>query len=653
MMGNIQVGKAFPSNYELADHVQIYSIRQLRRGVCRKKLDNEQVLLTCAASTNLKQSKIKKTCTCPGKVRAKPVHREDINNKIYPNREYFVITEVIEHTCSEQDHRQVSDKNNSSKKFHPYVIPKTDILVRILTPMFSLVQNFDIKHVRGAIGHLLNWSDEDTKFIPYSTVYTTYQLMKINIYGDCSHQFATIIHRLELMKKYDPDSTFRIKLYEDTIKASELEEIDRKIIASRTHKPKKKSKKKRSRSTDTDDCDDSYFALRFGAIAICPGTSFRRSLINADIRRRVNSVDATHLYSYLNGTLSDIIEVMADGEILPKSMCIDSLNECKEHYHFHLELHEDLGLQVYNNEQGCKPSIVSDRLKGQDDTFEKIYGDQLRLDKCIYHLKENLFDKGMNRNLEKLFDRVVYSSTQQEYEQNLELLLAEVSPNIAQYINTSIFTAQNVNYIVDFFKMQQENKEIEGMRSSQPSESYHKAIKDFRFHLFPCLVTSIYNHNYQLHRNLRNKYNEINTYLPPTLTREYQNVFPIVAPIANYTRRFENGTAYIAMRQSPHKVHEISIIDNKIHCNRRYVMFVLTFLFSNTKITCICFKYYKFYTMLLLRCQERNGRICAEGLAEINELERNYEDFVHPKYTVESTREIINRSIGDVDVNVN
>jgi hypothetical protein len=57
--------------------------------------------------------------------------------------------------------------------------------------------------------------------------------------------------------------------------------------------------------------------------------------------------------------------------------------------------------------------------------------------------------------------------------------------------------------------------------------------------------------------------------------------------------------------------------------------------------------------MLLLRCQERNGRICAEGLAEINELERNYEDFVHPKYTVESTREIINCSIGDVDVNVN
>ena len=100
------------------------------------------------------------------------------------------------------------------------------------------------------------------------------------------------------------------------------------------------------------------FCLRFGAIAITPGTSVRRHAINSNnefnLMRLNCSMDACHLHNE-RGCLTDIIQPMASGEMLLDTFTLDSQNEGRDVWHLALTCDKNHYIDIQNI-----PCVVTD-----------------------------------------------------------------------------------------------------------------------------------------------------------------------------------------------------------------------------------------------------------------------------------------------------
>ena len=74
-----------------------------------------------------------------------------------------------------------------------------------------------------------------------------------------------------------------------------------------------------------------YSNLRYGAVAITPGSTYTRNKFCDDkYLRLVHTLDATHLTSYLCETMLDILHMLPNSEYLIDTFTVDSDNEGKD-----------------------------------------------------------------------------------------------------------------------------------------------------------------------------------------------------------------------------------------------------------------------------------------------------------------------------------
>ena len=123
----------------------------------------------------------------------------------------------------------------------------------------------------------------------------------------------------ELLKTFDPDSRMLLKLFPDNVNCKYMNEVIGKHHFGMMEQ--------------NQDADDSFskFALRYGVVAITPGSTYRRNKFCDDKSLRlVHTLDATHLTSYLCGTMLDILHMLPKSEYLIDAFTVGSNNKGKD-----------------------------------------------------------------------------------------------------------------------------------------------------------------------------------------------------------------------------------------------------------------------------------------------------------------------------------
>ena len=135
-------------------------------------------------------------------------------------------------------------------------------------------------------------------------------------------QYCTLVSRLEHIKKNDPQSLILLKVFSDTLPED--------------HPTKHKEELSQvSGLTSVEGASTSpTFCLRFGAIAVTPGTVVRRHVYNGWYQHqamKVNaSMDESHLCGPEKGCMTDIIQLLGTNEYVLDTFTVDSLNECRD-----------------------------------------------------------------------------------------------------------------------------------------------------------------------------------------------------------------------------------------------------------------------------------------------------------------------------------
>ena len=281
--------------------------------------------------------------------------------------------------------------------------------------------------------------------------------LKDQFYGTSHWQYLTLISRLELIKKNDPDSVILLKVFPDNIEASLSKIILQNINESS------------DQTTEGETEDQTLFCLCFGAISICPGTTVRRHKYNtsrANTSLRLNcAMDACHLTGDQRGCLNDIVQPLGNNEILLDTFSVDAHNECRDTWNFAL---------TCDKKALCRSNVFSfcgDRLKGQDIVNSYVYP-ELDFTKCHFHIKENIKEKGGTDCDISFFQEIAYSLSDGMRKERIDKYLRSHRPrHIKDYFRQSILPHQD-KWAVYLMKG---NKE--GLFTCQMCESFHNTIR--------------------------------------------------------------------------------------------------------------------------------------------------------------------------------
>ena len=145
-------------------------------------------------------------------------------------------------------------------------------------------------------------------------------------WGSSIKQCSTIIHMIKLLNTFDPESQIPIKSFPDNVNWAYINGVVGKRCFELMKEP--------------ENIDDSFswFALRHGAVAITPGSTYwHNKLCDDNSLRLVHTINATHLTRYFCGTMSDILHMLQRSEFLIDTFIVDSDSEGKDLWFFAFE----------------------------------------------------------------------------------------------------------------------------------------------------------------------------------------------------------------------------------------------------------------------------------------------------------------------------
>jgi hypothetical protein len=429
-------------------------------------------------------------------------------------------------------------------------------------------------------------------------------------WGDHPHQYGSIVHMLELMKEFDPDSEIYLKVFADSVDPNFFMNKARYRQNLREKSPSSPKK---------------VFALRFGSMGVTMGSAARRHRAEANdalVVRKVRSIDATFLKSTSRGTSCDIIQFMSDGEITLETFTADAENESQNVWSFAFEIdRKTLG----SRETSPQTVFIGDRLKGQDPTVTHWFP-SIGKEDCVYHLKENMKEpKNGSANLDemKLFDKIVHAAVPAEVEEFKDEFLSKVRDRVGIYASTSIFEGNShLNRFSDGIIMEmgvQHEREREGIRSAQGSECFHSANQSERSFPLPIYFSTVYGKQYRTLRDLLERYTQYKKNgmrLPPKVQEQ---IDANTGSSANYSiflcgpRRAEVTRIYGGV--DPY-MHEINLLSSPL-CSRK--------------------------------CLERNGSLCSQAIMFIRHCQLDPINFIPSKYTVDGGINFLRISLGNIE----
>ena len=452
----------------------------------------------------------------------------------------------------------------------------------------------------------------------YSQKYRVKKLSDRFRWGTPQQHFGGLVHSLEILKSFDPDSKILLKVHSDYVDPKFFSNYRKYIHESRADK----------KSTGDDD-KQKLFVLRFGAVAITPGATVRRKKLCAeDVLRRVHTLDGCHLSGPNRGTMSDIINGLPNSERMLDTFTVDSLNESKTFWSFAFECDRNA---LRNRTTYPKQVFICDRLKGQDETISAWYP-EVRVDDCLFHLIENM-EKPQNGSAKKdeveLFKKYVYSHCVEDALKNRLNFEENISTKLLNYMNKSIFAGNSnpkrycdANVVTQELHKNIYVNERENVRTSSWSESFH--FSTFEERQFPLAVLPFYmfiREYKELEKNLQIylKWEAAGHQFPPKIV---QDIF-LSAPV--------RVTHFRVVHNSP-------------------LNGIVTYLYSDTNgntsrhqreidisvspLQCTC------------NCVLRTGIPCMFASVYIMKCGKQVEDFIPKKFTVKAGVEILKKSLG-------
>ena len=359
---------------------------------------------------------------------------------------YYLVTDTIPHTCDSSTVASTPRSRNHNLT---------------TKQMSSSIMGFvkqDQFHVARHIGHFV---ETEFHMPPQSLCYQQRHRVRSQArkeyFGSTNWQYATLVSRLELIKKYDPESLILLKVFADNLPASLSSENneDSSLISDLTSQDGKSS---------------NTFCLRFGAIAVTPGAAVRRHALNdyssINYMKLNCSMDACHLSTDERGCLTDIIQPLPGDELLVDTFTVDAQNECRDAWNLALTCdRKALG-------RSSKYSFCGDRLKGQDAVNAYVYPD-LGFTKCHFHIKDNIRTNGGTMLDTEFFQSLAYSLTDngRKKKKNSYMRSRSRTAKMKDYFKKSILPEKDKWAVYDM------KGEKEGLFSCQLSESFHEVMK--------------------------------------------------------------------------------------------------------------------------------------------------------------------------------
>ena len=526
---------------------------------------------------------------CSGVIKAHPLRMKEnsMSRKIQQSNIYTCEAVYIKESCAHSCEGPPPSISGSRRVPHNYAH-----MARLGSNAFLANPSAKSKWIGNVI--------EDKMQVPIDTFsYPEHHRMKRSAdelrWGDRTHHFGCTIHLLETMKEFDPDSRIFLKVFPDMVNPN--------FFVNPTEY------RKTLRGKNTIPEPEHVFALRFGAIGVTMGSSVRRhaAASNGDLlMRNVRPMDATFLKSSSRGTSCDIIQLMAAGEITLETITADAENESQNAWSFALETDKTSLGDRRTNPQSV---FIGDRLKGQDTTLQRWYP-HIGKEDCVFHLKENMKEpKNGHATFEELalFDLLVHSATMPEALYNRQHFINLARVPVGNYVSKSIFSGNSkLERFCDAAIMnRKQNREREGIRSAQGSESFHFATITERLQPIPFFIAEVYFKQYTVLQRMLDKYEgyaQKSMRLPPSIQLQIdadtglsQNYSILQTGVLQAdVSRIHGGT-------DPN-VHHINLEAVPFTCNRE--------------------------------CLERNGCICSFAIIYMKKCGFDPIDFIPEKYTV-------------------
>ena len=276
------------------------------------------------------------------------------------------------------------------------------------------------------------------------------------LYGTPTWQYATLVSRLEHIKKNDPQYLILLKVFSDQLPDGYISahREDQSMISGLTSWGSSPSER---------------FCLRFGAIAVTPGTAVRRHQFNKHhgyAAMKVNaSMDACHLSGDAHGCITDIIQPLATNDYILDTFSVDSLGECRDVWFLSLSCDKEALSRSPDH------SFCGDRLKGQDNVNQHVYP-HVSFPKCHFHIQANIKSHGGSDPDVILFQNIAYARTDNVRHQLIRRLPYSRRPKeVRNYFKLSLIPEK------DKWEVYTMGGCKEGLFTCQPSESFHQVLK--------------------------------------------------------------------------------------------------------------------------------------------------------------------------------
>ena len=257
---------------------------------------------------------------------------------------YYQVTSCKPHTCS------------SISIIHTPKSRKSQMTTKMMSAYTREYINLDPFH---KTKHMGNFVEKELQIIPNTLPYYTMDRVKKlatkEHFGLPEWQYTTLVSRLEHIKQNDPKSLILLKVVSDILPDDhQMKNTDELSQVSGLTSAEGASTSPTSPT----------FCLRFGAIAVTPGTAIRRHEYNRwhqnQAKKTNASVDACHLYCDERGCMTDIIQPLGTNEYVLDTFSVDSLNECRDTWNLSLSCDKEALERTYTH------SFCGDRMKGQD-----------------------------------------------------------------------------------------------------------------------------------------------------------------------------------------------------------------------------------------------------------------------------------------------
>lgn len=365
--------------------------------------------------------------------------------KTHPDgSDYYIVTECVPHTC------------DSSKDISIPRSRKSSLTSKQMSTAAMSFMKEDPFQSPAQIGNCVkvefNLPDGS---LCYQQKHRVRNICRSDHFGSTETQYSTLVSRLELIKKHDPDSVILLKVFPDKISegVSDRTKEDSSVI-----------------TTSQDGKSTKSFCLRFGAVAITPGSAVRRHAYNKNSAfqaLKLNcSMDACHLSGTGRECLTDIMQPMAGNEYLLDTFSVDAQNECNDAWHLALSCDKE-ALDISSSHSFC-----GDRQKGQYEVNDYVYPD-LDFTKCHFHLKKNITELGGGNQVHQdVFQELAYSLTDVARTKTYNKHMRGHRPvKVKEYLSKSINPDKHQ---CDVYDMPGEKEVI---FTCQMSESFHKTLK--------------------------------------------------------------------------------------------------------------------------------------------------------------------------------